>query len=228
MSVIAAPLQQLFANNRAWVDSVLAENPLFFKNLANQQAPEYLWIGCSDSRVPANQITGLAPGEVFVHRNIANVMVHTDLNSLSVIQFAVDLLQVKHIMVVGHYGCSGVRAVLDQRRVGVADNWLRHVQDVQEKHQTLLHSLPPEQRHARLCELNAVEQATNVCQTTVVQDAWTRGQALTVHGWVYGLDNGLLHDLGFAVSGHEQLKPCYARTLAQLERNGGAQLVGHT
>ncbi len=224
MNGTTGPLQHLFANNRAWVDSVLADNPHFFKNLADQQAPEYLWIGCSDSRVPANQITGLAPGEVFVHRNVANVMVHTDLNSLSVIQFAVDLLQVKHIMVVGHYGCSGVRAVLDQRRVGVADNWLRHVQDVHEKHQALLQRLPLEQRHARLCELNAVEQAVNVCQTTVVQDAWARGQPLTVHGWVYGLDNGLLHDLGFAVSSHEGLKPCYRQTLAQLERNGGAQL----
>ncbi|MDE2132414.1 MAG: carbonate dehydratase [Betaproteobacteria bacterium] len=210
------PLSHLFENNRDWVQGVLADDPDFFKNLALQQAPEFLWIGCSDSRVPANQITGLAPGEVFVHRNVANVVVHTDLNSLSVIQFAVDLLKVRHIMVVGHYGCSGVHAALNRTRVGIADNWLRHVRDVHEKHQPLVEQCTPETRHDRLCELNAVEQAVNVCHTTVVQDAWARGQDLTVHAWVYGLNDGLIHDLGFAVNSNDALKQRYETTLAAL------------
>ncbi|WP_297455534.1 carbonate dehydratase [Ferrovum sp.] len=213
MTVSPHPLQHLFDNNRLWVDSMLAEDPNFFKALATQQAPEYLWIGCSDSRVPANQITGLAPGEVFVHRNVANVVVHSDLNSLSVLQFAVDQLKVRHIMVVGHYGCSGVRAALTGMRVGIADNWLRHVRDVHEKHEALIERCPANLRHDRLCELNAMEQALTVCQTTVVQDAWERRQPVTVHAWVYGVDNGQLHDLGFTVSSPQELRTRYATTL---------------
>ncbi len=210
------PLHHLFQNNRAWVRAVLAEDPDFFKNLAQQQAPEYLWIGCSDSRVPANQITGLAPGEVFVHRNVANVVVHTDLNLLSVIQFAVDMLKIRHIMVVGHYGCSGVHAALNRLRVGIADNWLRHVRDVHEKHDQLMNSFDPASRHDRLCELNVIEQVLNVCHTTVVQDAWSRGQDLTVHGWVYGLDDGLIHDLGFSVTSNDALDTAYPQTIARI------------
>jgi Carbonic anhydrase len=213
------PLQHLFDNNQQWVDSVLAQDPSFFRSLASQQNPDYLWIGCSDSRVPANQITGLAPGEVFVHRNIANVVVHSDLNSLSVLQFAVDQLKVRHIMVVGHYGCSGVLACFTDKRVGIADNWLRHVRDVQEKHAHLLENCPIEQRHDRLCELNAIEQAMNVCQTTVVQDAWERGQPLTVHAWVYGLDNGQLHDLGFSVSDSQSFRPLHRDIITRLSGN---------
>ncbi len=210
------PLHHLFQNNRAWVRTVLAEDPDFFKNLARQQAPEYLWIGCSDSRVPANQITGLAPGEVFVHRNVANVVVHTDLNLLSVVQFAVDMLKIRHIMVVGHYGCSGVHAALNRLRVGIADNWLRHVRDVHEKHEQLMDSFDPGDRHDRLCELNVIEQVQNVCHTTVVQDAWTRGQDLTVHGWVYGLDDGMIHDLALSVNSNEALATAYPQTLARI------------
>ena len=218
-SGVMNPLRHLFDNNRDWVRGVLADDPEFFRTLARQQAPEYLWIGCSDSRVPANQITGLAPGEVFVHRNVANVVVHTDLNSLSVIQFAVDLLKVRHIMVVGHYGCSGVHAALNRTRVGIADNWLRHVRDVHEKHEALVDACAADARHDRLCELNAVEQAANVCHTTVVQDAWARGQDLTVHAWVYGLNDGLIHDLGFAVNGNAALKERYTATVAAIGRH---------
>ncbi len=193
-------LSHLFDANRAWVDSVTRNDPKFFDALANQQSPEYLWIGCSDSRVPANQITGLAPGEVFVHRNIANVVVHTDLNALSVIQFAVDLLEVKHIIVVGHYGCSGVHAALSKRKVGLADNWLRHVQDVQEKHGAYLGQLTGEaRRHDALCELNVIEQVRNVCLTSTLQEAWGRGQILTVHGWIYGVKDGLLRDMEVSI-----------------------------
>ncbi|WP_297459607.1 carbonate dehydratase [Ferrovum sp.] len=213
MTVSPHPLQHLFDNNRLWVDSMLAADPDFFKALATQQAPEYLWIGCSDSRVPANQITGLAPGEVFVHRNVANVVVHSDFNSLSVLQFAVDRLKVRHIMVVGHYGCSGVHAALTGMRVGLADNWLRHVRDVHEKHWALIEQCPADLRHDRLCELNAMEQALTVCQTTVVLDAWERQQPVTVHAWVYGVNNGQLHDLGFAVSSPQDLRTRYAATL---------------
>jgi carbonic anhydrase len=208
-------LENLFANNRLWVDQVLAQDPEFFRNLARQQSPEYLWIGCSDSRVPANEITGLAPGEVFVHRNIANVIVHTDLNALSVIQFAVDMLKVKHIMVVGHYGCSGVQAALRGTRVGVADNWLRHVQDVHKKHQELFTEAAGENLSLwRLCELNVLEQVVNLCSTTVVQDAWLRGQELTIHGWVYGIHNGLLHDLDLSVESLDQMEGEYQRALS--------------
>jgi carbonic anhydrase len=194
-------LAHLFDNNRAWAKSVTARDPDFFANLSRQQSPGYLWIGCSDSRVPANQIVGLAPGELFVHRNVANVVVHTDLNCLSVMQFAVDVLKVRHIIVCGHYGCSGVRAALFGDRLGLIDNWLRHVQDVRRKHEAALAALPDEsQRSDRLCELNVVEQVANVCQTTIVREAWERGQPLAVHGWIYSLQDGLLRDLDTTVT----------------------------
>jgi carbonic anhydrase len=186
----------LLAGNRAWVQARLGEDPGYFSRLADQQTPEFLWIGCSDSRVPANQITGLQPGEVFVHRNIANVVVHSDLNCLSVLQFAVDVLKIRHVIVCGHYGCSGVLAALRRARIGLADNWLRHVRDVAERHDGELQALPDGERHNRLCELNVIQQVRNVCETSVVQDAWSRGQALSVHGWVYGLSDGLIRDLG--------------------------------
>jgi len=206
-------LTHLLEKNRAWAAAVKAEDPEFFARLAKQQAPEYLWIGCSDSRVPANQITDLAPGEVFVHRNIANMVVHTDLNCLSVIEFAVDVLRVRHVIVCGHYGCSGVRAAMERRRVGIADNWLRHVQDVHVKYATLLHRMPREARHSRLCELNVLEQAVNVCQTSVVQDAWARGQPLAVHSWVYDVGDGLLRDLGLTVACDAELNERYQQAL---------------
>jgi carbonic anhydrase len=194
-------LKDLFANNRAWALRITEEDPDFFARLSSQQAPQYLWIGCADSRVPANEIVGLAPGELLVHRNVANVVVHADLNCLSVMQFAVDVLKVEHIIVCGHYGCGGVRAALRDDRLGLVDNWLRHVQDVRWKHQAALDLLPTErQRHDRLCELNVVEQVTNVSQSTVVRDAWARGQPLTVHGWIYDLRDGLLRDLGVSVT----------------------------
>ena len=190
-------LKELFANNRAWAADMLRQDPEFFTRLTHQQAPEYLWIGCSDSRVPANQITGLLPGEVFVHRNVANVVVHADLNCLSTIQFAVDVLRVTNIIVCGHYGCAGVLAALTERKLGLVDNWLRHVQDVRWKHKAELDTLgDEEQRQRRLCELNVIEQVINVSQTTVVSDAWGRGQPLAVHGLVYDIRDGLLHDLG--------------------------------
>ncbi|HQT80625.1 MAG: carbonic anhydrase [Ferrovum sp. 37-45-19] len=210
-------LEHLFHNNRQWVSEVLAQDPDFFSHLATQQAPEYLWIGCSDSRVPANQITGLDPGEVFVHRNVANVVVHTDLNSLSVIQFAVDVLKVKHIIVVGHYGCSGVHAALLGQRIGIADNWLRHVRDVHDKHQSFIDAVSCEhERYDRLCEYNAIEQALNVCQTTMVQDAWNSGQEVNVHAWVYGVKDGLIRDLGFTVSNNQELNELYPKTIAAI------------
>jgi len=209
-------LFHLFDFNRAWARQMQQVDPAFFEKLSTLQAPEYLWIGCSDSRVPANQIIGLMPGEVFVHRNVANVVVHTDLNCLSVIQFAVDVLKVKHIMVVGHYGCGGVKAALRRERVGLVDLWLRHVQDVHVKHQKAVDALPPELAHDRLCELNALEQVVNVCQTVVVQDAWKRGQPLTVHGWIYGLKNGLVRDLGLNVRRPEDLMPRYVAALETL------------
>jgi carbonic anhydrase len=192
-------LSHLFDFNRAWARKMREVDPDYFNKLAKIQTPELLWIGCSDSRVPANEIVGLLPGEVFVHRNVANVVVHTDLNCLSVIQFAVEALGVKHIMVVGHYGCGGVGAALEKKRVGLVDLWLRHVQDVHHKHQALVDALPAEDRHARLCELNVLEQVVNVALTTVVQDAWQRGQKLTIHGWIYGLTDGLMHDLGITI-----------------------------
>ena len=210
-------LAELLENNRRWAEAVRAQDPDFFKRLSRQQAPKHLWIGCSDSRVPANQIVGLLPGEVFVHRNVANVVVHTDLNCLSVIQFAIDVLKVRHIMVVGHYGCGGVQAALEHQRVGLADLWLRHVQDVHTRHAPRVDSLPADRRHDRLCELNALEQVVNVCQTVVVQDAWKRGQRLTVHGWVYGLKDGLIRDLGINVSRRDDLVARYQAALEALE-----------
>ena len=210
-------LSHLFDFNRAWARQMQEVDPDYFNKLAKLQSPELLWIGCSDSRVPANEIVGLLPGEVFVHRNVANVVVHTDLNCLSVIQFAVEALKVKHIMVVGHYGCGGVGAALEKKRVGLVDIWLRHVQDVHQKHATNVDLLPKEKRHDRLCELNVLEQVTNVCQTYVVQDAWRRGEQLTVHGWIYGLKDGLMHDLGITVHRPEDLQPRYDAALKAIE-----------
>ena len=213
-------LSELLERNRAWAERVRREDPGFFKRLSTQQAPKFLWIGCSDSRVPANQIMGLAPGEVFVHRNIANLVVHTDLNCLSTIQFAVDLLKVEHILVVGHYGCSGVHASLTGTRVGLADNWLRHVGDVVQKHAGQLENIGLETlRHARLCELNVIEQVMNVCQTTIVEDAWSRGQQLSVHGWVYSLLDGRVRQLGMDISCRDELAIAYA---AAVSRGTGA------
>lgn len=210
-------LSHLFDFNRAWSKQMQEIDPEYFSRLSHLQTPEYLWIGCSDSRVPANQIVGLLPGEVFVHRNVANVVVHTDLNCLSVIQFAVEVLKVKHIMVVGHYGCGGVKAALQKERAGLVDIWLRHVQDVHNKHLAEVDKLPPEKRHDRLCELNVLEQVANVCQTFVVQDAWARGQPLTVHGWIYGLQDGLVRDLGCTVHRPEDLLPRYTAALEALD-----------
>jgi carbonic anhydrase len=213
-------LSSLFANNRLWASEITRQDPEFFSRLAHQQAPEYLWIGCSDSRVPANQIVALLPGEMFVHRNIANVVVHADLNCLSVMQFAVDVLRVKHIIVCGHYGCGGVLAALHDDRKGLVDNWIRHVQDVRWKHQDQIDALPTEaERHDRLCELNVVEQVVNVCQTTVVRDAWARGQELSVHGWIYAVGDGLLRDVGITVNAEHELAAC-----AEAARHGRAHL----
>ncbi len=212
-----SPPHNLLENNRLWSERVRQEDPEFFHRLSKQQSPRFLWIGCSDSRVPANQIMGLAPGEVFVHRNIANVVVHTDLNCLSVIQFATDMLKVEHILVVGHYGCSGVHASLNGTRVGLADNWLRHVSDVAHKHAALIDAEDlPTMRHARLCELNVIEQVANVCQTTVVRDAWSRGQTLSVHGWIYGLHDGRMRDLQISVCASDGLATAYERAIAAL------------
>ncbi|OWG15865.1 carbonic anhydrase [Delftia sp. K82] len=194
-------IEELFVHNREWVQQMERDRPGFFTGLLSQQKPRYMWIGCSDSRVPANQITGLEPGEVFVHRNVANVVVPSDLNCLSTIQYAVDQLKVEHLMVVGHYGCGGVLAALEDVRVGLADNWIRHVKDVRDKHQALLASLSPQWRHDALCELNAIEQVINVAQSTVMQDAWARGQKVTLHGWCYGLKDGLITNLQMTVPG---------------------------
>ena len=200
-----ASLDHLFQNNRAWAAEITRKQPGFFLNLSRQQAPKYLWIGCADSRVPANEIVGLLPGELFVHRNVANVVVHSDLNCLSVMHYAVEVLHVSHIIVCGHYGCGGVVAALHDQRVGLVDNWLRHVQDVRMKHQSQLDKVPESEQVNRLCELNVTEQVVNVSLTTVVRDAWARGQPLSVHGWVYGLKDGLLRDLGLTVSGQHQI-----------------------
>ncbi len=203
-------LNQLIEQNRAWAESVNARDPEFFSNLSRQQSPQYLWIGCSDSRVPANQIVGMQPGELFVHRNVANVVVHSDLNCLSTLQFAVDVLKVGHVIVCGHYGCGGVQAALENRKLGLIDNWLRHVQDVMNKHEAPLSAIPDEAaRHDRLCELNVIEQVVNVCQTTVVREAWDRGQPLAVHGWIYRISDGLLRDLGIDVESQEELPEVY-------------------
>jgi len=210
-------LKQLFEQNHAWAEAIKRRDPEFFQKLSRQQTPEYLWIGCSDSRVPANEIIGLLPGEVFVHRNIANVVVHTDLNCLSVLQFAVDVLKVKHVMVVGHYGCGGVGTVIRCERVGLADNWLRHVQDVRDKHVGCLGALADDTaRSAKLCELNVIEQVANVCSTTIVQDAWARGQDLSVHGWIYGLKDGLLRDLKASAGNPKEATAAYEEAVAAL------------
>lgn len=210
------PLRHLLAHNRTWAAQMEAERPGFFTRLSQQQSPRYMWIGCSDSRVPANQITGLEPGEVFVHRNVANVVVPTDLNCLSTIQYAVDMLKVEHLMVVGHYGCGGVTAALQDTRVGLADNWLRHIKDVRDRHAPLLAGLHEDHRIDALCELNVIEQVMNVAETTVVQDAWTRGQPLTLHGWVYGLSDGLLQDLHMVIRGTDDLAMTHAAAVAEV------------
>lgn len=214
-------LKDLFDHNRAWAAQMVAEKPNFFTDLLAQQSPRYMWIGCSDSRVPANQITGLAPGEVFVHRNVANVVVPTDLNCLSTIQYAVDMLKVEHLMVVGHYGCGGVQAALNDARVGLADNWLRHIKDVRDRHGALLERLPVAVRHDALCELNVIEQVMNVVQTTVLQDAWARGQTIALHGWVYGLRDGLLHDLLMTVNGTDGVEAAYRAAVAAVATRRG-------
>ena len=217
MAAVMGMIDHLLEQNEAWATSMRATDPEFFSKLSQQQSPEYFWIGCSDSRVPANQITGLLPGEVFVHRNIANVVVHTDLNCLSVMQFAVDVIKVRHIMVVGHYGCSGVGAALRCERIGLADYWLRHVQDVGAKHRCCLQALPEgAPRSDRLCELNVIEQVANVCQTTIVRDAWARGQALAVHGWIYGLKDGRLRDLGVSARNTTEADDRYRLAVAAL------------
>ena len=207
-------LPDLFSSNRAWAAEMERSRPGFFTGLANQQKPRYMWIGCSDSRVPANEIIGLAPGEIFVHRNVANVVVHSDLNALSTIQFAVERLKVKDVMVVGHYGCSGVQAALEGARIGLADNWLRHIQDVRDRHRHVLDVLPEHGRANALCELNVIEQVVNVAQSTVLLDAWARGQAVTLHGWVYGVHDGLLQDLHMTVTGPDDLEVLYRDALS--------------
>lgn len=210
---MAEKLEQLFDSNRNWAQSVKTSDPEFFEKLAAQQAPEYLWIGCSDSRVPANQIVGLLPGEVFVHRNVANIVVHTDLNCLSVLQYAVDVLKVKHVIVVGHYGCGGVKAAYENADNGLADNWLRNIRDVQFNHQVELDAIDDEEKRLeRLVELNVETQVAHVCYTTIVQAAWARGQELTVHGWVYSLRDGLLKDLDCSVANAESIPDAYRLT----------------
>jgi len=208
------PLHTLLENNAAWAAEAVRRDPDFFTRLQQQQTPEYLWIGCSDSRVPANEIVGLAPGELFVHRNVANVVVHTDLNCLSVLQYAIDVLGVKHVIVTGHYGCGGVRATFDDARVGLIENWLRHVGDVKRRHHEKLAELTPDRAFDRLCELNVIEQARHVCETTVVQDAWRRGQAVTVHGWIYGLGDGLIRQLEFTVTRAGEVDGAYRTALS--------------
>ena len=205
IEIMSQAIEHLFTNNKNWSERMHAEDPEFFTRLVNQQSPEYLWIGCSDSRVPANQVVGLAPGEVFVHRNIANVVVHTDLNALSVIHYAVEILRVKHILVVGHYGCGGVKAAMNDNKTGLTDNWLRHIQDVRDRHLDRLERIEdPVARANRLCELNAMHQVVNVCQTSVLREAWQRGQSVTVHGWCYSLQDGLVRDLGVSAGDREE------------------------
>ena len=206
-------IQDLFNHNRAWAARMEAERPGFFTSLVKQQTPKYMWIGCSDSRVPANQITGLEPGEVFVHRNVANIVVHSDLNALSAIQFAVERLKVEDIMVVGHYGCSGVQAALEGARIGLADNWIRHIQDVRHRHRELLDSLPDSVRANALCDINVIEQVVNVSVSTVMVDAWARGQEVRVHGWAFGVHDGLLQDLQMSVSGSAELDAVYQKAI---------------
>ena len=210
------PLRHLLQHNRIWAAQTVLERPGFFTNLSEQQKPRYMWIGCSDSRVPANQITGLEPGEVFVHRNVANVVVHSDLNALSTIQYAVDMLQVEHVIVCGHYGCGGVQAALDNARIGLADNWIRHIQDVRDRHQDGLQAADVSQRLNMLCELNVVEQVVNVCHSTVMKDAWARGRVVTVHGWIYGVHDGLLQDLLVSVSNPHQLQELHQAAVSKI------------
>lgn len=208
-------LSALFAKNRAWAAEVTRQDADFFERLSRQQNPEYLWIGCADSRVPANQIVGLLPGEMFVHRNVANLVVHTDLNCLSVLQYAVEVLCVRHVIVCGHYGCGGVRAAVENKQLGLIDNWLRHVQDAQQKHSAILSRIAGETECLeRLCELNVIEQMVNVCRTTIVQDAWERGQPLAVHGWIYKLQDGLVHALSPRVQAFSELETCYKAAIA--------------
>lgn len=210
-------LDDLFAHNRAWSAKMERDRPGFFTSLVKQQTPRYMWIGCSDSRVPANQITGLEPGEVFVHRNVANIVVHSDLNALSAIQFAVEHLKVEHIMVVGHYGCAGVKAALSGKRIGLADNWIRHIQDVRDRHHVMLESLPDEEaRVDALCELNVAEQVVNVAVSTVMVDAWARGQKVRIHGWTFGVHDGLLQDLGLSVDGTQPLDAIYKAAVQRI------------
>ncbi|HEX4944840.1 MAG TPA: carbonate dehydratase [Usitatibacteraceae bacterium] len=210
-------LSRLFENNKSWSERIRKHDPEFFRELSRQQSPAYLWIGCADSRVPANEIVGLLPGELFVHRNVANLVVHTDLNCLSVIQFAVDHLKVRHVIVCGHYGCSGVRAALGRDRLGLVENWLRHVQDVRNKHADVISALAGAAAQAdRLCELNVIEQVVNVCETSIVRDAWERGQDVSLHGWIYGIADGLLRDLGMTVSALAEVEARRAEALANL------------
>lgn len=216
-------LNELFDNNRRWAEATEAREPGFFTRLLNQQTPQYLWIGCADSRVPANELVGLLPGELFVHRNVANVLVHSDLNALSVIQFAVDGLKVQHIIVVGHSNCGGVKAALHNSRLGLVDNWLRHVQDVRHQHRDWLDRVAPDAQIDALVELNVLEQARNVCMTTVVQDAWARRQTVVVHGWVYGLHNGLIDDLCMTVAGAGDVDAAYAAALAGIHARYAAE-----
>ncbi len=213
---MAGPLSELFNHNRTWAEQIERERPGFFTGLVAQQTPKYMWIGCSDSRVPANQITGLEPGEVFVHRNVANIVVHSDLNALSAIQFAVERLKVEHVMVVGHYGCSGVRAALEGARIGLADNWIRHIQDVRDRHRDLLNRLPEDQRADALCDINVIEQVVNVCVSTVMLDAWARNQNITIHGWAFGVHDGLLQDLKMTVTGESSLDEIYTAAIAKV------------
>ncbi len=205
-------LQRLFDNNEQWATSLKFDDPDFFARLADQQQPEFLWIGCSDSRVPANDVVGLRPGELFVHRNVANVVSHADMNCLSVIQFAVEVLQVKHIIVCGHYGCSGVRCAMEQRQMGLIDNWLITIKDTYERNRTRLEAMPEEARLDQLCELNVKRQAANVCYTSFVQEAWRAGRDLSVHGWIYSIKDGILRNLGFCIDGLDQLPPVYRFT----------------
>jgi len=216
-------LHVLLDSNKSWAERVRKEDPTFFERLSKQQSPKYLWIGCSDSRVPANQVTGLDPGEVFVHRNIANVMSHGDLNCLSVLQFAVDVLKVEHVIVCGHYGCGGVHAAMTGTRVGIADNWIRHVGDIACDHASYLHGIAdPDERLDRLCEINVTEQVLNVCQTTVVADAWARGQSVTVHGWIYGLRDGLIRELGQGIANPDDIQAAYRGALERIHAGGSA------
>jgi len=210
-------LSRLFDNNKSWSERIRRNDPSFFEELSRQQSPGYLWIGCADSRVPANEIVGLLPGELFVHRNVANVVVHTDLNCLSVIQFAVELLKVRHVIVCGHYGCSGVRAALGRDRLGLVENWLRHVQDVRNKYPDVLSLLAQTAAQAdRLCELNVIEQVVNVCETSILRDAWERGQDVSVHGWIYGIADGLLRDLGMTIGALSEVEERRAQALSAL------------